>query len=413
MRFNPIPSEKRAKLLRVIYHLMAWVALWSVSRYYAIPALTKDNLQVIEHASVVVFLQSVTVFYLLGYIVFPRFLYTRKIIWLILSLLVIFQLIHISNYYEFKYLSSITSGTAENPIYVGKFWNRYLADKHWTDCFTNFDVAYTNYAWSLYYITPLLAIKVMRDIINSRTRNMQLEMERLQLEKENLNLQTQSLQLQKNNLNLELSFLKSQINPHFLFNTLNAIYTKTVDVDEQAADLVLKLSELMRYSLYESNRESVVLSKEISYIENYLDLERARFSDKVTINYQLTGNPEEHLIAPLLLVSFVENAFKHGTAKSKYASYVNIYIKLNDNGLQFHITNNIPPNTQQRGHPETPKEKVGGFGLSNTSKRLQLLYPDKHKLVVAQSDTEFSVDLEIALEPVHSNQYFSYRSLSS
>ncbi|SEI38676.1 Histidine kinase [Dyadobacter sp. SG02] len=405
MGFYPIPSEKRAKITRIIYHLLAWIALWCVARYYSIPALTKDNLPVIWHASAAVFLQSVLVFYVLGYGVFPRFLYTRKIIPLIISLVIMFLLVHITNYCEFRYLASITNGARDNPGYVTKLWDFFKERSKWTSCFTDFDIAYTDYAWSLYYITPLLAIKVMRDIINSRTKNMQLEMERLQLEKVNLNLQTQSLQLQKNNLNLELSFLKSQINPHFLFNTLNAIYTKTVDVDEQAADLVLKLSDLMRYSLYESSKEIVILAREISYIENYLDLERARFSDKVTIDYQLTGNPEEYLIAPLLLVSFVENAFKHGTAKSKYASYVNLSIVLDQNTLYFKIKNNIPQHTRQNPRPR--EERVGGFGLSNTSKRLQLLYPDKHRLSVQQTESEFSVDLELELDAANVVQYFS------
>lgn len=405
MRFNPISSEKRAKITRIIYHLPAWIALWCIVRYYSIPALTRDNLQVVWHASVVVFLQSISVFYLLGYVVFPHFLYTRKIISLIISILIICLLVHLTNYYEIMYLASITNGSADNPIYVSKLWGFYQTRSHWASCFVNFDIAYADYTWSLYYITPLLAIKVMRDIINSRTKNMQLEMERLQLEKTNLNLQTQSLQLQKNNLNLELSFLKSQINPHFLFNTLNAIYTKTVDVDEQAADLVLKLSDLMRYSLYESSKESVVLSSEVGYIENYLDLERTRFSDKVTINYQLKGNPGEYLIAPLLLVSFVENAFKHGTAKSKYASYVDLSIILDGNTLYFKIKNNIPQNV--RLQKRVQNDKVGGFGLSNTSKRLQLLYPDRHKLSVQQTDSEFSVDLELVLDPANVIQYFT------
>lgn len=406
MRFNPISSEKSAKITRIIYHILAWIALWCVAHYYSIPALTKDNVSVVWHASAAVFLQSISVFYLLGYVVFPWFLYTRRILPLIISLVIVFLLVHISNYYEFRHLASLTNGSRENSFYVTKLWDFFQARGRWTSCFTDFDIAYTDYAWSLYYITPLLAIKVMRDIINSRTKNMQLEMERLQLEKANLNLQTQSLQLQKNNLNLELSFLKSQVNPHFLFNTLNAIYTKTVDVDEQAADLVLKLSDLMRYSLYESSKENVVLSKEISYIENYLDLERARFSDKVTINYELTGNPEEYLIAPLLLVSFVENAFKHGTAKSKYASYVDISIVLDQNTLYFKIKNNIPQHARQ-SPPRAKEDKVGGFGLSNTSKRLQLLYPDRHQLSVQQSESEFSVDLELELDSANVVRYFS------
>lgn len=308
---------------------------------------------------------------------------TGIIITLVISFFAILLLAYVIHYNEPGQQTSPANGPKQHPLYA--------------------DIAH--YTWSLYLIVPLLAVVVMRYIIKSRTKNMALEMERLQLEKANLNLQTQSLQLQKNNLNLELSFLKSQINPHFLFNTLNAIYTKTVDVDDQAADLVLKLSDLMRYSLYESSKESVVLSSEINYIENYLDLERARFSDKVTIGYQLTGNPEEYLIAPLLLVSFVENAFKHGTAKSKYASYVNLSIVLDQTTLYFKIKNNIPQHVRQSPR-KNREEKIGGFGLSNTTKRLQLLYPDKHKLSVQQTESEFSVELELDLDPANVVQYF-------
>ncbi len=299
-----------------------------------------------------------------------------NLITLIISLLAVSVLVYTTHYRGGSDLSSILNGPERPPI-----------------------PGFGNFTWGLYLLISLLAVEAMRYIINSRTKNMELEMERLQLEKANLNLQTQSLQLQKNNLNLELSFLKSQINPHFLFNTLNAIYTRTVDVDEQAADLVLKLSDLMRYSLYESSRESVVLSREIGYIENYLDLERARFADKVTIDYQLHGNPAEYLIAPLLLVSFVENAFKHGTAKSQYASYVKLSIKLHQNTLYFNIRNNLPQHARQS--TRRGGEQVGGFGLSNTTKRLELLYPGQHRLSVQQTESEFAVNLELELSPVH------------
>ena len=152
MRFNPISSEKRAKTTRVIYHLLAWIALWCIARYYSIPALTKDNLQVIQHASIAVFVQSISVFYLMGYVVFPRFLYGRKIISLVISLIIIFLLVHITNYYEFKYLATITNASDENPLYVSRLWDFYQSRGHWISCFTNFDVAYADYAWSLYYI---------------------------------------------------------------------------------------------------------------------------------------------------------------------------------------------------------------------------------------------------------------------
>lgn len=394
-----LPSEKRAKVIRITYHVLAWIGIWSIIRYYSIPGVTRDSDRVINHASVVVMAQSLFVFYFLGYVIFPRFLYPRKIISFAVSILLVFQFLHIINYFEFAYLVTITDfPKADERRYVATFWNEFLKDKRFTVCFTDFTVAYMVYAWSLFYVLPLLAIKVMRDTIRSRTRNLTLERDALQLEKTNLDLQTESLLLQRNNLDLELSFLKSQINPHFLFNTLNAIYTRTVDVDDQAAELVLKLSDLMRYSLYESNKERVILANEISFIENYLDLERSRFSERVAIIYHLAGNPEEYVIAPLLLVSFVENAFKHGPGKSKQSSYVDISIVLDDATLHFVIKNNVPPYSRLQSHTNPSKGQIGGFGLANTSKRLQLLYPDKHELSVQQSESEFVIDLRLELD---------------
>lgn len=262
------------------------------------------------------------------------------------------------------------------------------------ECFINLKAGYFNYAWALLFVIAILAVKVVRDIIISRTQKLRLERDRLQLEKANLDLHTRSLQLQKDNLDLELSFLKSQINPHFLFNTLNAIYIRTVDVDDHAADLVLKLSELMRYSLYESGKEKVVLASEIAYIENYLELERARFGEKADIRLHREGPLADYLIAPLLLVSFVENAFKHGPGKSKSGSYVYISVKLMGSRLHFSVKNGLPlpPPTK------TARDNVGGFGLANTSRRLRLLYPEKHQLAIDSGSSEFCVDLTIELD---------------
>jgi two-component system LytT family sensor kinase len=254
-----------------------------------------------------------------------------------------------------------------------------------------------NYAWSFFYVSPVLAVKVMRDIVSARTQNLRLERDRIQLEKDNLALQGQSLKLQRDNLNLELSFLKSQINPHFLFNTLNAIYARTANVDDHAADLVMRLSNLMRYSLYESNRERVVMTKEVDYIESYIELEKARFADKVVIQYDLQGNPDHYFIAPLLLISFVENAFKHGTSRSISPSFVSISIHLEGAKLFFSVKNSVPPRDVLLTFSKKATENQGGFGLLNTSKRLELLYPQKHKLTISQTDDQFKIELEMDL----------------
>jgi hypothetical protein len=390
------------RIIRFSLHFLTWLITWATLRYSSIPSLTKDNISVIEHASGAITIQSLIVFYLLGYIVFPKFLFQKKAIPLAICLIALFQLIYISNYYEFRYLASISNGQMENkPLYVVRLWNEYLKVNNWTACLTDFKIAYINYAWSLFYVTPILAVKVMRDTITLRTQNLRLERDRLQLEKNNLDLQSQSLELQRDNLNLELSFLKSQINPHFLFNTLNALYAKTADVDESAAELVLRLSNLMRYSLYESNRDKVILSKEIDYIESYIELERTRFGQKVDIRYSLQGDPDCYFIAPLLLISFVENAFKHGASRTPDSAYVDIKIVLEETMLFFTIENSIPPSTDNA--TGQPKDNIGGFGIKNTVKRLQLLYPNRHIFKLGSESGAFivSLQLDLAPSPVH------------
>jgi LytS/YehU family sensor histidine kinase len=266
-------------------------------------------------------------------------------------------------------------------------------------------MAYVNYAWSLFCVTPILAVKVMRDTVDLRTQNLRLERDRLQLERDNLDLQSQHLELQRDNLNLELSFLKSQINPHFLFNTLNTVYAKTADIDENAADLILRLSNLMRYSLYESNRDKVVLTKEIDYIESYIELEKTRFAEKVDIKYRMEGDPDLYFIAPLLLISFVENAFKHGAARTSQSAYVDIRINLEDTNLFFSVKNSTPPNPSLRTSNIKNGTEIGGFGLKNTIKRLTLLYPERHFLSVTEENDFFLINLQLDLTsaPVYLN----------
>jgi two-component system LytT family sensor kinase len=386
---------------RFLLHLLTWSLVWATIRYFSVPTLTKDNLVTIEHASLSVMSQTLIIFYFLGYIVFPKFLYPRRIILLIISLLALFQLIYITNYYEFSYLVQISNfkGQLESN-YIVRAWNRYLSPNPWTVCFTDFKIAYFNYGWSFFYVTPVLVIKVMRDVVSARTQNLRLERDRIQLEKDNLDLQGQRLRLQRDNLNLELSFLKSQINPHFLFNTLNAIYARTADVDDHAADLVMRLANLMRYSLYESNRERVVMTKEVDYIESYIELEKARFADKVVIDYELYGNPDHYFIAPLLLISFVENAFKHGTSRIVTPSFVYISIRLEGSKLAFVVRNSAPANKGTLNFPKKTNDHPGGFGLANTAKRLELLYPQKHTLTITQTDGQFEIDLQIDLTSI-------------
>ena len=189
--------------------------------------------------------------------------------------------------------------------------------------------------------------------------------------------------LENERKDMELQFLKSQLNPHFLFNSLNNIYSLAYQKSEKTADAVLKLSEIMRYMIYESNDMWVELSKEISYLESYVDLHRLRFKDGAAIEMSINGEIKDQKIIPLVLISFVENAFKHGVANDP-SDPIRINIIANQKILHFSITNK-----KRTGN----KDEVGGVGLNNVERRLQLLYPDRYKLNIVNSATHYTSEL--------------------
>ena len=185
-----------------------------------------------------------------------------------------------------------------------------------------------------------------------------------------LRSQREKQELQKQTLTSELRFLKSQINPHFLFNTLNNLYALTLKKSDLAPEIVLKLSEMMRYMLYECNERRVPLSKEVNYLKNYLELEKLRQGKNIKTNLIVQGEIGSQMIAPLMFIPFVENSFKHGISDSISEGYVNIEILISDQDLQINIVNSkitrlSPPN----------KIKSGGIGLVNIRRRLNLIYP--------------------------------------
>ncbi len=188
------------------------------------------------------------------------------------------------------------------------------------------------------------------------------------------------------NAGLELENLKAQFHPHFLFNTLNNIYGLVME-NEKAGEAVLKMSDLLRFSLYESQESSIPLSREIQFLEDYIHLEKIRHHDHVAIDFDVKVTNMETPIAPLLLISFVENAFKHGVNKSIAASWVKINLTQEGNSLSFVVCNSIPQNKQ-------PLE-VGGIGLENAQRRLELLYPEKHTFKVSVEENTFKIALTI------------------
>jgi two-component system, LytTR family, sensor kinase len=194
--------------------------------------------------------------------------------------------------------------------------------------------------------------------------------------------------LENERLNAELNFLKLQINPHFLFNTLNSIYSQAHFKSEQTEHSILKFSRIMRYVLYDSAAEKISLSQDLEYISNYIDLQQLRLSKNITVQYQVTEQVAGLSIAPLLLITFIENAFKHGISYTA-PSEIKIAIAVTGRALSLTVENAI--NRLNRG-------STGGVGLVNARRRLDVLYPGRHALEVVENDHLYIVNLKIELD---------------
>lgn len=204
--------------------------------------------------------------------------------------------------------------------------------------------------------------------------------------------QRNTIELENKNMLTELQFLKSQINPHFLFNTLNNLYALTLKKSDNAPDVVLKLSEIMRYMLYECNESTVPLSKELKYVENYLDLERIRQGERSDIKMTINGDPATHYIAPLIFIPFIENSFKHGINAGVESGHVDISIDINPDELTFNIENSKP-----KVFNNTFGKRAGGIGLVNVKRRLSLIYPEKHDIIIKNDQNLYNVKLKLDL----------------
>ncbi len=346
-----IPVESRRfseKLLNnnISLHLFFWVSLYIIlvvldNAGNLIFVLQKEFINVIFFAAMV---------YINTYILFPTYLTQKKLLGHILSLAIIAILITpIKTLFLFWLAHNI--GSYQEYILQHKF----------------------EFFLSTFFIGIASTIfNIMNDW---------LEGQRVKKELVNQNLQS------------ELKFLKSQINPHFLFNTLNSLYALTLKKSEIAPEIVLKLSEIMRYMLYECNEKEVPLSKEINYIKNYLELERLRQGKEMVIDFNLTGKPENHLIAPMIFIPFIENAFKHGLNKQLKGGFVIINMTINDDTVVFDIENNISVPIDHK----SLANNQGGIGLSNVKRRLKLLYPKRHKLIIRENQEKYKVSLTIHL----------------
>ena len=195
--------------------------------------------------------------------------------------------------------------------------------------------------------------------------------------------------VQQAKVEAELQMLKTQINPHFLFNTLNSIYVLAMKNSEETANTVMKLSDILDYILYRTDAPRIALSNEIRIIENYIELEKIRFTDRVTINFTTVYKSKDIQIPPMLIIPFVENAFKHGVTKSMEKSWIKISIEENEQMLDIVVSNSESQNAI--------KSTAGGIGLVNVKKRLDLLFNNKYQLDISEKNNRYDVFLSIPI----------------
>jgi two-component system, LytTR family, sensor kinase len=222
----------------------------------------------------------------------------------------------------------------------------------------------------LVFLIVSTLLKVMRDSIT--LQDVELKMKEVERQK----------------IEAELRALKSQVNPHFFFNTLNSLYALSLDKSDKAPELILKLSDLMRYVIYESQDDMVPVGKQLEFLQSYVYLERLRSNESLEVRFDILGDNLDIHIAPLLYLAFIENAFKHGAKDKKDNPFIHIVFNLEHaDRVIFSIDN--------RADPFRGKHPGGGFGLSNVKKRLELLYPGKHELNISETVTGYHVDLTI------------------
>ena len=203
---------------------------------------------------------------------------------------------------------------------------------------------------------------------------------------------TKLAETRQEKLDAELEALKSQVNPHFLFNSLNNLYGLSLKADKKTPASILKLSEVLRYMIYEAKDEVVPLEKEIRFIENFMNLQRLRSGENARISFEVIGEPGRLNIAPLLFIPFVENSFKHGIKGETGDSYVDVKMEVGSDFVDFTCCNNLGE------IDDVEQKKYGGIGLENVKKRLELIYPGRYLLELNESEMDYRVRLKIQLK---------------
>ncbi|HMH34604.1 MAG TPA: histidine kinase [Puia sp.] len=337
---------------RILKHLLFWLAY---TLYQILQQLWENTDEFSFHARPQLFTNipiDILFVYINLYVLMPHFYYKRRYVQYVLTLIVLLLADGIVARY-FTWAVWLNWDKLHNPdIYLSENKNFFIPVRILRNSVQTYPV-----------IAVTMLIKLMD---NSFKQEKQLR------------------EIEKEKFSAELRLLKAQINPHFFFNTLNSLYALTLKGSAQASKVVLRLSDLMHYMLYEASSNKVLLKDEIKYLENYISIEQLRFAERLDLSFQYSGDIEGKHIAPLLMLPFVENAFKHGVENDK--GWVTINLNVIGSRLFLKVENSCTA---------VSKQKSSGMGLKNVKRRLELMYPGNYQLTINETAGAFEAELEM------------------
>ena len=334
----------RRKWFRVLLHLLYWILIWVfLNLLFGYGNLL--NTFNLYYSFVMLLITAGVTYWTIGYLI-PRYLFTGRY-----GLFII--------YLVFTIVVSLDLELITVMIFL-------IHEKFQTIIYNTRDI-YSMFAGTYFVVFLSAGIKLTEHWINEQHRKQVAVRDKIET---------------------ELKLLKSQIHPHFLFNTLNNIYALALQKSDQAPDAIIKLSELLDYLIYHGKSEKVPLQREVELIEQYLELEKLRYGNRLHVSFDKRGNPDRVKIAPVLLLPFVENAFKHGISQSRDKVWLKIQLEISDRSVNFHIENSKPA-------VPAAIEKSGGIGLENLKRRLDILYKDRYSLEMFDNDDAYSVKLKL------------------
>lgn len=340
---------------RILLHVAFWIMVWLLTAF--VYGYEKQSIFVALKSNLLLLPVHMIYFYTVAYIIIPKYLLKRKYVkFAIILLLFVFIMPGITRAFDIflvephldVYLKSI--GYHHWEKVKGTKWERFTNAVYYLNAFKGANLV----VWFA------VAIKFFLSWYKRHNAALQAE----------------------------LNLLKAQIHPHFLFNTLNNLYALTLNSSPKSPEIVMGLSEILRYMLYECNVESVSLKKDVEILENFILLERMRYEERLDFNFTKEGDLEQQQIAPLLLLPLVENAFKHGAGEKIGQAWINMELVLLENQLSFKVNNS---------KAYAGNKSKQGIGLENVRKRLELIYPNAHQLKIFDEEDMFAVILKIDL----------------